>query len=85
MLSLSVLPLSFLICVYVTFSNLLVFFIIDWFVVFGRVRVQQSEINQVKSIYRFYIYFTRVFFPVDLLYHTWNGLLYVNHMMFKKK
>ena len=46
MLSLSVLPLSFLICVYMTFSNLLVFFIIDWFVVFGRVRVQQSEINQ---------------------------------------
>ena len=28
-----------------TFSNLLVFFIIDWFVAFWRVRVQQSEIN----------------------------------------
>ena len=45
MLPLSVLPLPFFnYCIYMTFSNLLVFFIIDWFVVFGR--VQQSEINQ---------------------------------------
>ena len=29
-----------------TFSNVLVFFIIDWFVVSGRLRVQQSEINR---------------------------------------
>ena len=74
-----------------TFSDSLVFFIIDWFVVFGRVRVPQSEINRgcffingsycwcwwkiiwrnwktlTFFIYRFCIYFIRIFIAVDFV------------------
>ena len=76
-----------------SFSNLFVLLIIDWLVVFGPVRAQQSEINRecffingsyywccwkiilgnwktlVFLIYRFYIYFIKVFIPVDFIYN----------------
>ena len=49
MLPLSVLPMIFNNHVYMTFSNLLVFFIIDWFVVFWLVHV--SKMKSVEGVF----------------------------------